>query len=175
MTTTMYNNNLATLEAHTGLVNSNIELFNRYIMDNRVALKNRGHDIDEDDMLELILNAYLLAQDNQFHQDITQIKTGINDGSVQHIAEQLMNMAFYKARKDKGTWVQQSPEHQQIIALMAKLKKLEGGLKLSDQLQSKLKAVVEQKKARLVHAKMPGTRSINKKSEKSTSNSSMPA
>ena len=63
----MYHNNLATLEVHIRVVNSNIELFNRYMMDNRVALKDRGHEVDEDDMLKCILNAYLLAQDNTFH------------------------------------------------------------------------------------------------------------
>ena len=85
-------------------------------------------------MLERILNAYLLAQDKEFHSYITQIKIGIDDGSVQHTAEQLMNKAFnfYKARKDKGTWGQQLPDYQQIIALLAQLEKLKGGLKLSD-------------------------------------------
>ena len=147
-TTTMYRNNLAALEIHIGVVNSDIELFNRYVMDNRAALKNRGHDIDEDNMLERILNAYLLAQDNEFHSYITQIKTSIDNGSIQQTAEQLMNKAFnfYKVRKDKGTWGQQSPEHQQIIALSAQFEKLKGGLKLSDQLRSKLKAAVERKK-----------------------------
>ena len=135
-TTTIYCNNLAALEVHIGVVNSDIEVFNRYVMDNRAALKNRGHNIDEDDMLECILNAYLLAQDNEFYTYITQIKTGIHNGSVLHTAEQLVNKAFNfcKARKDKGTWVQQSSEHQRIIALLARLKKLKGGLKLSDQL-----------------------------------------
>ena len=134
-TTTMYRNNLAALEIHIGVVNSDI-VFNRYVMDNRAALKNRGHDIKEDDMLECILNAYLLAQDNEFHSYITQIRTSIDDGSIQQTAEQLMNKAFnfYKVRNDKGTWGQQSPEYQQIIALLAQLEKFKGGLKLSDQL-----------------------------------------
>ena len=87
-TTMMYCNNLATLEVHIGVVNRDIELFNRYVMDNRVALKNRGHDIDEDDMLQCILNDYLLAQDNEFHAYIMQIKTGIDDGSIHYTAEQ---------------------------------------------------------------------------------------
>ena len=56
--TTMYFNNLTALEVHLGVMNSNIELFNRHVMDNLMALKNRGHDIDKDDMLEHILNAY---------------------------------------------------------------------------------------------------------------------
>ena len=54
----MYFNNLTALEVHLGVMNSNIELFNRHVMDNMMALKNRGHDIDKDDMLEHILNAY---------------------------------------------------------------------------------------------------------------------
>ena len=52
--------------------------------------------------------------------------------------------------------------NQQIIALSAQLEKLKGGLKLSDQLWSKLKAAVNEKKARLVHAKTSGTKSVNK-------------
>ena len=145
--TTIYHNNLTAVEVHIGVVSSNINMFNRYIMDNQAALKNRGHDIDEDDMLESILNAYLFTQDNEFHSYITQIKTGIDNGSVQLTAEQFINKAFnfYKARNDKGTWGQQTPECQQIIALLAQLEKLKGGLKLIDQLQSKLKAVAKQK------------------------------
>ena len=38
-TTTMYGNNLAALIVHIGVVNSNIELFNRYMVDNRVVEK----------------------------------------------------------------------------------------------------------------------------------------
>ena len=66
-TTIMYLDNLATLEVHIGVVHSNIEMFNRYVMDKRATLKNRGHGIDEDDMLKCILNAYLLARNNKFY------------------------------------------------------------------------------------------------------------
>ena len=41
-TTTMYCNNLAALKVHMGVVNRDIEVFNRYIMDNWAALKKRG-------------------------------------------------------------------------------------------------------------------------------------
>ena len=115
------NRTTTTLEIHIGVVNSNIEVFNRNIMDNWAALKNRVHDIYNNDMLECILNAYLLAQDNEFNSYTTQIKRSINDGSVQQTAEQLMNKAlpFYKARKDRGTWDQQPPKHEQIITILA--------------------------------------------------------
>ena len=39
------------LEVHMGVVNSNIEQFNQFDQYNRQALKNRGHDIDKDDMV----------------------------------------------------------------------------------------------------------------------------
>ena len=42
---------------------SNLFSFFVFLMDNRAALKNRGHDFDEDDILEFILNAYLFEQD----------------------------------------------------------------------------------------------------------------
>ena len=45
-TTKMYRNNLAALEVHIGVANSNIDVFDRYVMDNRAALH-----------LERILNA----------------------------------------------------------------------------------------------------------------------
>ena len=32
---------------HIGIVNSDIEVFNQYILDYCQALKNHGHDIDE--------------------------------------------------------------------------------------------------------------------------------
>ena len=41
-TTKMYHNNLSILEVHIGVVNSNIELSNRYIMDSEAALKTEG-------------------------------------------------------------------------------------------------------------------------------------
>ena len=97
--TTMCCNNLATLEVHIGVMNSNIKVFKWYVMNNRAALKNRGHDINEGDMLEHILNAYLLAQDNKFHAYITQIKTGINEGLVQHTEEQLTSTRLGKTKK----------------------------------------------------------------------------
>ena len=97
------NNNFSALEVHIGVVNGNIELLNRYVMDNRAILKNRGHNIDVDDMFECILNVYLLAEDNKFHAYIMQIKTGIDDGSVQHTTKQLLNKAFkfYKLKKTR--------------------------------------------------------------------------
>ena len=82
----MYHNNLATLEIHTGVVNSNIELLHMNVITNLAVLKKRGHYINEDDMLECILNVYLFAQDNEFHAYITQIKAGIDDGLVEHTA-----------------------------------------------------------------------------------------
>ena len=53
----MYRANLSSLDVHIGVV----------VLDNCQALKNGGHDINEHDMLEQLLEAYLLAQDNEFH------------------------------------------------------------------------------------------------------------
>ena len=104
-TTMMYHKNLAPLDNNIGVVNSDIEMFNRYIMDIKSGFKNRSHDVNKDNMVECILNAYLFTQGNEFHSYITQIKTSMDDGSFQQTAEQLMNKAFnfYKSRNDKGT------------------------------------------------------------------------
>ena len=64
---TMYRTTLASLDVHIGVVNSNMEFINQYVLDNHQTLKNCGHNIDEDDMLQHLIDAYLLAQDNQFH------------------------------------------------------------------------------------------------------------
>ena len=95
---------------HIGIVNSDIEVFNQYVLENSQALKNHTHDINKDDMLGHLLDAYFLAQDNEFHAYIFQLKTMIDDGTLTQTAEQLMGKAFnfYKSHKDKGTWGQQS-------------------------------------------------------------------
>ena len=56
-TTTVYLNNLASLDVHIGVMNSIIEVFNQYVLDNCQALKKRFHDIDKDNMLEHLLDA----------------------------------------------------------------------------------------------------------------------
>ena len=62
-------------------------------------------------------------------------------------AEQLMckSFDFYKPQKEKGTCLS-SPKQEQIIAHSAQIEQLKGGLKLSDQLQTKLKNFVDKHK-----------------------------
>ena len=68
-------------------------------------------------MLECHLNVNLLAQNNKFHTYITRLKTSIDDGTLIQTAEELMGKTFnfYKSCKDRGTWGQQSPDHQKIV------------------------------------------------------------
>ena len=93
-TTTLYCNNLISIEVHMGVVNSNIEHFNQFVQDNGQALKNRGHDIDKDDMVECLLQAYLVAHDSKFNNYVTLLQTNFNDGTSSLNAEQLMCKAF---------------------------------------------------------------------------------
>ena len=101
-------------------------------------------------MLERLLEAYLLAQDNEFHPCI-ELKTNIDDGTLTQTAEQLMGKAFnfYKSCKDKGNWGKQSPHHQKVVAVSAELEKLKGGLKISDQLCNKLEQVQQRRQGQL--------------------------
>ena len=79
---TMYRTTLASLDVHIGIMNSNIKVFNQYVLDNCQAYKKCGHDIDKDDLLEYLLDAYLLAQDNKFHAYIVHLKTSIGDDTL---------------------------------------------------------------------------------------------
>ena len=72
-TTTLHHNNLMTSEVHVGVLNNNIEQFNQYVHDNRQALKNGCHDIDEGDMLKCLWHAYL-AQGSKFNNYITLLQ-----------------------------------------------------------------------------------------------------
>ena len=64
-------------------VSSNIELFNCYVISNMQALANRGHIIDEEDMVDRLLSAYATVQDHRFNAYITSLQTDIEDGTKQ--------------------------------------------------------------------------------------------
>ena len=70
------------MDIHIGVMS-----FFQYVLDNCQSLKNNGHDIDEDGMLECLLDAHLLSQDNEFHAYIIQLKTSIDDGTLTQTAE----------------------------------------------------------------------------------------
>ena len=101
------------------VVDRDIEVFNQYALDNHQALKNCGHDINKDDMMECLLDVYLLDWDNKFHAYIIQLKTSIDDGALTQRAEQLMGKAlnFYKPCKENGAWGQKSQDNQKIVVL----------------------------------------------------------
>ena len=103
--TTIYRTNLTSFNVHIGVVSSDIEVFNWYVMDNCQALKNSGNDINKDNFLECFSETYLLSQDKKLHAYIVQLKTSIDDGTLTQTAEQLLDKAFnfYKSCKNKGT------------------------------------------------------------------------
>ena len=73
---------MASSDVHIEVLSNNIEVFNQYVLENCQASKKGGHDIGEDDMLEHLLGAYLLAQDSIFHAYIIKLKTSIDDGTL---------------------------------------------------------------------------------------------
>ena len=93
-TKTMYRTNLVSLNVHIGVMKSDREFFDKYVLDHCQALKKHDHDIDDYDMLECLLDVYLLAQDNKFHAYIVQLKTSIDDGTLTQTAKQLMGKAI---------------------------------------------------------------------------------
>ena len=146
-TTTLHRNNLMSLDIYMVTVSSNIELFNRYVISNRQALANRGHSIDEEDMVDRLLSAYATAQDHRFNAYITSLQTDIEDGTKSVDAEALVDKAFnfYKHRKDHDLWGEQTLEQKEIVAMSAEIKSLRGGLKLTKLLQDKIKNVAANK------------------------------
>ena len=72
---------------------------------------------------------------------ITLLQTNIKDKTSSLNAKQLMckSFNFYKTHKDEGKWGLSSPKQEQIVALSMQIERLKGGLKLSDQIQFRLK------------------------------------
>ena len=47
-----------------------------------LSYKNHDHNINKDDRLEHLLDAHLMAQNNEFHVYIVQLKASIDDDTI---------------------------------------------------------------------------------------------
>jgi hypothetical protein len=135
-TASLLRKNLSSLDTHMSVVKSNIEEFNKYVKINYEGLKARGERCD--DLMINLFKGYDCASDREFVRYIKQKKDDYNDGADME-PEQLMTLALnkYEDLVKDGQWNAKSAEQEQIVALTAKLDKLQdANLKLAKTLRS---------------------------------------
>jgi hypothetical protein len=100
---------------------SDISTFNLYAQHLRNSLLARGHDI-EDDLLMNLFRAYSVANDEHFVLYIEQRQNAYEDGAVT-LVDELMESALnkYQLRMEKGIWNAMGRKDEQIMALQAQL------------------------------------------------------
>jgi hypothetical protein len=100
---------------------SDISAFNLYAQHLRNSLLARGHDV-EDDLLMNLFRAYSVADDEHFVLYIEQRQNSYEDGAVT-LVDELMESALnkYQLRLEKGIWNAMGRKDEQIMALQAQL------------------------------------------------------
>jgi hypothetical protein len=100
---------------------SDISAFNLYAQHLRNSLLARGHDV-EDDLLMNLFRAYSVANDEHFVLYIEQRQNLYEDGAVT-LVDELMESALnkYQLRIEKGIWNAMGRKDEQILALQAQL------------------------------------------------------
>ena len=112
--------NLTSLDAHVGSINSNIELFNQHVKENKQGLAARGERTDD-----LIINLFkgcAAVKDKDFVACASKKKDECDEGSniaVDHLVTLALNK--YTNRKRTGEWNAPTNEERQIVALKASL------------------------------------------------------
>eukprot|EP00957_Ditylum_brightwellii_P099973 7618668-Ditylum_brightwellii.AAC.1 len=127
--------NLTNLDSHMTTVNSSIDLFNQYVIQNQEYLKTR--DESTSNLMTISFKAYLVESDGNFVCSIMTKKDTYNDG-VGLTVDTLMSHTDnkYKILKQQGTWNAMLPKQEQIEMLASTLKKLkDNNLKLSQQVK----------------------------------------
>jgi len=138
-----YRSNLMHLDTYMPTVESNITKFNEYVKANRQGLLARGQSID--DLLYYLFEGYMTASDKGFVKYIKDKRDAYNDGTEDFTPDLLMKFAEnkYEGMVREGSWNQMSIEQQEIVALSAKLTKInDDNLKLT----KKLTQIAEGKK-----------------------------
>jgi hypothetical protein len=135
-TASLLRKNISSLDTHMSVVKSNIEDFNKYVKVNYEGLKARGERCD--DLMINLFKGYECASDREFVRYMKTKKDAYNDGADLE-PEQLMTLALnkYEDLVKDGQWNAKSAEQEQIVALTAKLDKLQDtNLKLAKTLRS---------------------------------------
>jgi hypothetical protein len=135
-TASLLRENLSSLDTHMSVVKSNIEDFNKYVKENYEGLKARGERCD--DLMVNLFKGYECASDQEFVRYIKMKKDDYDDGTDME-PENLMTLALnkYETLKKNNKWNSKSIEQEQIVALNAKVDRLQdANLKLAKSLSS---------------------------------------
>ena len=110
---------------------SNIELFNDYVISQVSKLHARGEQTQ--DLLVNLFKGYKACKDAEF-VDYIKKKEDLNEEGGQVEYQQLMDWALnkYKTRKEAEQWCQRTTEEETIIALQAQVKTLISNQKKSE-------------------------------------------
>ena len=110
---------------------SNIELFNDYVIGQVSKLHARGEQTQ--DLLVNLFKGYKACKDAEFVDYIKKKEDFYEEGG-QVDYQQLMDWALnkYKTRKESNQWCQKTTEEETIIALQAQVKSLMSNQKKSD-------------------------------------------
>lgn len=123
-TTTWIRTQLSNLDTYLPTVGHDIEKFNQYVKTLLEQLRARGEVTH--DMLPNLLKGYKAAQDKKFVEYIEKKEGEYEDGEdMTHEALMQLAQNKFQVLKLKGTWNAPSAEEEKIIALEAKIQKLE--------------------------------------------------
>lgn len=124
--------------------------FNDYVRGNYTSLASFGHKMDEDDLVEYIIAAYKVSDDNLFNEHFKKQERKWLKGEINLKYKDLLEdgLREYGARvhdKDAG-WGALSDEQQEIIALTAKIEVLRKEVKSKPKSRTKEEKPLESDK-----------------------------
>jgi hypothetical protein len=101
----------------------NVSTFNSYV--NELVNNLAGGGEGTTDLIVNLFTAYESVKDNAFNTYIAHKKEDYEEGSSDLTPKSLMNLALakYNLLQTKKTWLKQSMEEEQLVALSAQLKK----------------------------------------------------
>ena len=137
-TTSHIRTQLSSLDTYMMSINSDIEKFNIYVKTLIAELNARGEVTQ--DLLTNLFKGYKSAKDRKFVEYIEKKEEKYEEGDDID-PQQLMTQAAnkYKIRKLRNTWAAPSPEEEKILALEAKIQKMEKSTKGKGKNESKKK------------------------------------
>jgi hypothetical protein len=129
-TTAHARNNLAGLDVYmSGLPESDIKEFNKYVKQQLQTLTARGETTH--DLVTNLFKGCLSVKCEKFVLFIERKKDSYNANDIDFTHETLMAVVekHYDSMKLEGAWTAVSPHEQHVLALTAKITKLERGRK----------------------------------------------
>lgn len=110
-----------------------IDAFNDYVRSNHTSLSSFGHQMEDDDLVQYVLDAYKHSDDHLFNEHFKKKENKWLKGEIELEFKELLQdgQAEYASRKHnkESSWGALSNEQQEIIALSAKVDVLKNEIK----------------------------------------------